>query len=94
VLHRVVCCYPDHAALLGAAADHASRLVVFSHPPGHVVSRFFVGAQSIVFRLLRCEFRTFADPPAAMAGVVEEHGFRRVLAHRAPVWQIAAFEGV
>ena len=23
VLHRVVCCYPDHGRLLGAAADHA-----------------------------------------------------------------------
>jgi len=25
ILHRVVCCYPDHERLLGAAADHARR---------------------------------------------------------------------
>ena len=32
VLHRVVCCYPDYERLLGAAAAHARRLLVFSHP--------------------------------------------------------------
>jgi hypothetical protein len=33
VLHRVVCCcYPDYARLLGAAADHARRALVFSYP--------------------------------------------------------------
>jgi 16S rRNA G966 N2-methylase RsmD len=31
VLHRVVCCYPDYERLLGAAADHARRLLVFSY---------------------------------------------------------------
>jgi 2-polyprenyl-3-methyl-5-hydroxy-6-metoxy-1,4-benzoquinol methylase len=32
VLHRVVCCYPDYERLLGAAADHARRALVFSYP--------------------------------------------------------------
>jgi hypothetical protein len=33
ILHRVVCCYPDYERLLGAAADHARRALVFSiHP--------------------------------------------------------------
>ena len=39
VLHRVVCCYPDYERLLGAAADHSRRLLVFSHPPRNVASR-------------------------------------------------------
>jgi hypothetical protein len=42
VLHRVVCCYPDYERLLGAAAEHARRLVVFSYPPRNAVSRLFV----------------------------------------------------
>jgi hypothetical protein len=29
VLHRVVCCYPDYERLLGAAADHARRGLVW-----------------------------------------------------------------
>jgi magnesium-protoporphyrin O-methyltransferase len=92
VLNRVVCCYPDYGALLGAAAEHARRFLVFSYPPRHVVSRLFVAAQNLAFRLLRREFRTFAHPPEAMLEVVEERGFRAVFAYRAPVWQIAALE--
>ena len=92
VLHRVVCCYPDYGALLGAAADRARRFVVFSYPPRHALSRLFVVGQTLAFRLLRREFRTFAHPPEAMLGVVEGRGFHRVFAHRGPVWQIAALE--
>ena len=38
VLHRVVCCYPDYEKLLGAAAGHARRMLVFSHPPRNLLS--------------------------------------------------------
>ena len=34
-----MCCYPDYERLLTAAAEHARRLLVFSHPPRNVVSR-------------------------------------------------------
>src|SRR5688572_16023398 len=37
VLHRVVCCYPDYERLLGVAAQHARRLLVFSYPPRNAV---------------------------------------------------------
>src|SRR5262249_44836358 len=63
VLHRVVCCYPDYERLLGAAADHARRLLVFSYPPRNVVSRFLLGTLNLFFRLRRKEFRTFAHAP-------------------------------
>jgi hypothetical protein len=92
VLHRVVCCYPDFERLLGAAADHARRLLVFSYPPRSAVSRLFVAAQNLLFRLLRREFRTFAHPPSRMLGVLEERGLRRTFAHHPLVWQIAGLE--
>ena len=92
VLHRVVCCYPDYERLLGAAAEHARRLLVFSYPPQNVVSRFVVAAQNLGFRLLRREFRTFAHPPSAMLAVLEERGFRRTYAHHPLVWQVAGLE--
>jgi Methyltransferase domain len=65
VLHRVVCCYPDYERLLGAAAQHARRLLVFSYPPRNAGSRLFIATQNLVFGLLRREFRTFAHPPTA-----------------------------
>lgn len=92
VLHRVVCCYPDYERLLSSAADHARRLLVFSYPPRNVLSRLLLGAQNLLFRLQRKEFRTFAHPPARMLGVVEERGLLLAYTHRPVVWQIAGFE--
>jgi hypothetical protein len=92
VLHRVVCCYPDYERLLGAAADHARRLLVFSYPPRNAVSRFLLGAQNLLFRVQRKEFRTFAHPPAQMLAVVEERGLQRSYQYNPVVWQIAGFE--
>jgi Methyltransferase domain len=92
VLHRVVCCYPDYERLLGAAAGHARRLVVFSYPPRNAITRLFVTVQNLVFRLLRKEFRTFAHPPAAMLAVLGEHGLRGTFAHSGLVWQVAGLE--
>ena len=92
VLHRVVCCYPDYERLLTAAAEHARRLLVFSYPPRNVVSRLLLGAQNLLFRLQRKEFRTFTHPPARMLTAVEERGLMHAYAHRPVVWQIDGFE--
>lgn len=92
VLHRVVCCYPDYRRLLGAAGDHARRYLVFSYPPRHAVSRLFIGAQNLIFRFLKREFRTFAHPPTEMLAVLEAHGLQPAVAHRAVVWQVAGCE--
>ncbi len=90
ILHRVVCCYPDYARLLGVAADHARRRLVFSHPPRNAVSRAVVATTNLMLRLSDREFRTFAHPPAAMLSVLSEHGMRPAVVHRSPVWQVAA----
>ena len=46
VLNRVVCCYPDYERLLGAAATHARRALVFSYPRRNAISRAIVGVQN------------------------------------------------
>ena len=92
VLHRVVCCYPDYERLLGATADHARRLLVFSHPPRNPISRAIIAAQNLGFRLTRREFRTFTHPPAAMLAVLERHGLQRKFTHHGIPWQVAGLE--
>jgi 16S rRNA G966 N2-methylase RsmD len=92
VLHRVVCCYPDYERLLGAAAEHARRLIVFSYPPHNAVSRVFVATENLIFRLLRKEYRSFAHPPAEMLVVLGDRGLRRTFAHHGLVWQVAGLE--
>jgi magnesium-protoporphyrin O-methyltransferase len=88
VLHRVVCCYPDYERLLAAAAAHARRLLVFSHPPRNPVSRAFVTGQNAFFRVTRKEFRTFAHPPEAMLDVCRAQGLSARFRHPGRVWQV------
>jgi 2-polyprenyl-3-methyl-5-hydroxy-6-metoxy-1,4-benzoquinol methylase len=92
VLHRVVCCYPDYERLLGAAAQCARRLLVFSYPPRNALSRLVVNAENLLFRLIRREYRSFTHPPSAMLAVLGERGLRRTFAHQALVWQISGLE--
>ena len=89
VMHRVVCCYPDYARLLGAAAEHTRRQLVFSFPPRNPMSRAVVATQNTLLGLARRDFRVFTHPPAAMLAVLADHGMRPTWAHRAPVWQVA-----
>ncbi len=92
VLHRVVCCYPDYERLLAAAAEHARRLLVFSHPRHSVLGRLVIAAQNAVFRAGRKTFRTFNHPPDAMLGVLAEHGLTATYGHRGLAWQVAGLE--
>ena len=88
VLHRVVCCYPDYQRLLAAAAEHAKRLLVFSHPPHNLASRAVFAAQNLVFRLRRSPFRTFVHDPAAMSTAAEHDRLRTVYRHRGLTWHV------
>jgi 2-polyprenyl-3-methyl-5-hydroxy-6-metoxy-1,4-benzoquinol methylase len=88
VLHRVVCCYPDYERLLTAAADHAKRLLVFSHPPRNWVTWTFTRLQRVGFRLMGKSFQLFAHPPAALVAIAEGRGMRTDYTHRGPFWQI------
>jgi cyclopropane fatty-acyl-phospholipid synthase-like methyltransferase len=92
VLHRVVCCYPDYERLLGAAADHAGRLLVFSYPARTILTRVFMTVANTFQALLRRDFRSFTHPPEAMLAVLDRHGLSRTYEHRARIWQIAGLE--
>jgi 16S rRNA G966 N2-methylase RsmD len=88
VLHRVVCCYPDYERLLGVAAAHARRQLVFSHPPRNAISRLIVGVQNLGFRVMRREFRTFAHPPEAMLAALRAGGLQPTYRHEGRAWRV------
>jgi hypothetical protein len=83
-----VCCYPDYERLLGAAAERARRLLVFSHPPRNLAARAVIRAQNLALRLNGKAFRTFAHPPEAMLGVCRDRGLSPAYAHAGAVWQV------
>jgi 2-polyprenyl-3-methyl-5-hydroxy-6-metoxy-1,4-benzoquinol methylase len=94
VLHRVVCCFPDYQALLGVAADHARRLLVFSHPPDNLLTRSAAGAVNGWERLRREEYRAYVHPPEDMLDVLRGAGLRPVLQQRGIAWWIEGLERI
>jgi 2-polyprenyl-3-methyl-5-hydroxy-6-metoxy-1,4-benzoquinol methylase len=92
VLHRVVCCYPDYERLLSAAASHAKRLMVFSHPPRTLFSRAILGFENVLHRLRGSDFRAFVHPPAAMIATVQAEGLSLRYRHRGLSWHIVGLE--
>lgn len=92
VLHRVVCCYPDYERLLGAAADHAGRLLVFSHPPRTLATRAYVSAQNAFLRLTGHSYQAFTHPPEAMLAVLRNRGLTAVHSRRGLVWHVEGLE--
>jgi 2-polyprenyl-3-methyl-5-hydroxy-6-metoxy-1,4-benzoquinol methylase len=91
ILHRVVCCYPDYERLLTAAADHASRFLIFSHPPANWPARMLFRIPNAGFRLRGLSFRTYAHPPEAMEAVARRRGLRIDIRYRGPIWRIVTF---
>lgn len=92
ILHRVVCCYPDHVPLLQAAADHARRLLVFSYPRTHLLNRAVIGAENLRRRLTRSTFRTFAHPPEEMVRTLQDAGLRPSYRHSGRIWTVTGFQ--
>jgi magnesium-protoporphyrin O-methyltransferase len=92
VMHRVVCCYPDYDALVGAAAERARRHLVMSFPRERVLIRAGLGAINLVARALRWEYRSFVHPVAELVAAAERRGLRLVHEQHGFIWQIAALE--
>jgi magnesium-protoporphyrin O-methyltransferase len=90
ILHRVVCCYPDYERLLSAAADHASKYLIFSHPPGNWLAHLLFWLQNATFRLRGVPFRAYAHPPEAMEAVARRRGLHTTFRCHGPIWQIVA----
>jgi magnesium-protoporphyrin O-methyltransferase len=92
VMHRVVCCYPDYDALVGAAAERSKRFLVMSFPRPRWSVRAAMGAVNVGARLLRWEYRTWVHPPEAVVAAAERRGLTLARESSGPVWQVAALE--
>jgi 2-polyprenyl-3-methyl-5-hydroxy-6-metoxy-1,4-benzoquinol methylase len=94
VMHRVVCCYPDYDALVGAASERARRCLVMSFPRPRWAIRAAVSLVNLCARLLRWEFRAWVHPPEAVVEAAERRGLRLASESRGRIWQVAALERV
>jgi magnesium-protoporphyrin O-methyltransferase len=92
VMHRVVCCYPDVDALIGAAAAHARRRMVLTYPQERRFVRFGGRVLNIFLRLSGASFRTYVHPVERMVEVARGNGLELETRERhGLVWESAAF---
>jgi 2-polyprenyl-3-methyl-5-hydroxy-6-metoxy-1,4-benzoquinol methylase len=92
VMHRVVCCYPDADALVGAAAERARRRMVLTYPRERALTRTGARVVNAFLRLSGSGFRVYVHPFDRIAAAAARH--RLVLERREPngaIWESAAF---
>ena len=90
-LDRVVCCYPDMPALVGAAARLARRTLGLVMPRATRFMRAGVAIVNLFQRLRRHPFRVYVHDPDEVEAVLGEHGLRRRYLREGVVWRVAVF---
>lgn len=92
VLHRVVCCYPDPEALVGAAAERARRRLVLTFPPEVLAFRLGSRIFNAFLALTGTEFRTYVHPVATILGAARSGGLEPAFEARTLIWRIVGLE--
>lgn len=92
VMNRVVCCYPDPDALVGAAAEHARRLLVMTLPVDRWWIRWGIAAANAWLAVRGNAFRGYVHATRVVVAAAERGGMRLVDQRRGLVWQLIALE--
>jgi len=92
VMHRVVCCYPDVDALVGAAAAHARRRLLLTYPQDRAAVRAGIRLANAWLRLAGSTFRVYVHPRARIDAAARSGGLARSGGgRRGLLWESAAF---
>ena len=91
VMERVVCCYPDATALVGAAARRARRSLALTYPRYGVLTRAAVKVINFALRLRSGSFRVYAHDPVTITAAATAHGLEPLGVEAGLLWQTAAF---
>jgi len=92
VMHRVVCCYPDVDALVGAAAGRAQRSLLLTYPQERWWTRAGTRVINLFMRLNGSDFRVFVHPVTRMTAAAGERGLAPGERRRHGIfWESAAY---
>jgi 2-polyprenyl-3-methyl-5-hydroxy-6-metoxy-1,4-benzoquinol methylase len=87
IMHRVVCCYPEAARLVSAAAAHAQRYLAMSYPRDAWWVRMGLAAENLLlFSLRGIGFRIFVHSPQTILATAHGQRFTAAFHHRGWVW--------
>lgn len=92
VLHRVLCCYPDWQAMLGAGLDRAGRVIGFTVPVDRWRTRAVIALGNAVFRLRKRAFRAYVHPLDELVAALRRAGAEVRSDHAGLVWRTVVAE--
>jgi magnesium-protoporphyrin O-methyltransferase len=90
-LDRVVCCYHDMPALVGASAAKAQRLYGLVYPRDDWWTRSFSAIENAMFRMRRHPYRSFVHSTALVDATVRRAGLERRSLRRNAFWQVVVY---
>ena len=91
ILHKVVCCYPDAAALVGAAARRATRSLFITVPVDRWWTRVATGIFGALLAMRRSKLRVRVHPNVTIRAAAEGEGLRLVSRQGRLTWQLFTF---
>jgi SAM-dependent methyltransferase len=90
-LDRVVCCYPDLPALLGAVTSHAQRVIGLVYPRDAWWNRLAARGIAAWGWVTRDPTRWYLHEPGQVDRLLRSAGFVRRDVDRSFVWQVAIY---
>jgi hypothetical protein len=87
IMHRVICCYPDPAALIIEACARAHDRVAITIPRESWWVRLGFSTMNAWLRLRRIAFRGYVHPPAPMLELAASRGFHPTRHQRGRLWE-------
>ena len=90
-LDRVVCCYPNMPALVGASVAHARSLYGLIFPRDVWWMRWGAVVGNLFPRLTRSGFQFYIHRTARVDAIARSSGFERVYTGRTAIWQVVVY---
>lgn len=90
-LDRVVCCYPDVEALVGASVRKTRHLYGLVFPRERVVTRVALSAGNAWFQLRGRAFRAYLHPLETVERIILREGLRRTSLRMSFLWYVATY---
>jgi SAM-dependent methyltransferase len=90
-LDRVLCCYRDWRALVGASSTKARRLYGVVYPVDRPWTRVASVLGNVLLRLFRNDFRFHIHPDRAVDRLIREAGFERRYRRAGMIWQTVVY---